>query len=100
MPHLSQRTATEGGEGMTKDCEPPVLISLADMPSLFGVAQQTCWRWNTSKGGPGGLPEPDGRLGSVPYWFEDTIREWAGSRRNKLTVDEKVMERLRGNVTA
>lgn len=80
------------------ECPPPVLISLADMPALFGVAQQTAWRWNTGKGGPGGLPEPDGRLGSVPYWFEDTIREWAQKRRNKLTIDEGVMDKLRGNV--
>lgn len=76
------------------DCR-PVLITLTDMPSLFGVAQQTAHRWNTTAGGPGRLPEPDLRVSGVPLWFEDTIRLWAGTRRNKLTVDEGVLEGLR-----
>lgn len=78
------------------DCPPPTLITLADMPALFGVGKQTAHRWNTSAARPGSrLPAPDGRLSGIPYWFEDTIREWAQTRRKKLTVDEKVMDRLR-----
>jgi hypothetical protein len=75
------------------DCE--LLVSLSMMPQLFGVAQQTAWRWNTSAGGPGRLPAPDLVVDEKPLWFESTVREWAQSRRSKLTVDEKVMAQIR-----
>lgn len=78
---------------MTNECQ-PVLISLGMMPDLFGVAQQTCHRWNTQAGGPGRLPKPDLVVGNLPVWFEETIREWAQTRRNKLTIDETEMRRI------
>ena len=81
------------------ECPPPVLVTLSDMPALFGVRQQTAWRWNTAAARPGSrLPAPDGQLGATPYWFEATIREWAGTRRNKLQIDERVIEGLRHSV--
>lgn len=76
-------------------CEQRVVISLADMPALFGIAQQSAWRLNTDKGGKGRLPAPDFRSGGVPFWFEDTIREWAATRPRKLTVDEAAIVSIR-----
>lgn len=29
---------------------------------------------------PGDLPEPDGRFGQSPYWFESTISKWMKKR--------------------
>lgn len=77
------------------DCPPPVLISLGMMPSLFGVAQQTAHRWNTTAGGPGRLPPPDLVLDSMPLWFEDTVLVWACTRRKRLVVDEAALGRIR-----
>lgn len=78
------------------NCE-RVLIGLSDMPALFGVAQQTAWRWNTDKAGRGRLPAPDVRLGSVPYWLEETVRDWAETRTPKLSVHEPTMRDIRRN---
>lgn len=94
---MPQRIASDRvGSMRDDDCELPVLIALTDMPDLFGVTQQSCWRWNTQAVGEGSrLPAPDGRLSGTPYWFESTVREWAASRRSRLTVDETVMEQIR-----
>jgi hypothetical protein len=81
--------------GVMSEPQIPVLISLALMGELFGVATQTAYRWNTASGGREKmLPEPTVKVGTTPLWSEEVLIEWACSRGMKW--DEDVLTRIRG----
>ncbi|QGJ95866.1 hypothetical protein J1770_gp81 [Gordonia phage EMoore] len=33
------------------------------------------------------LPEPDGRIGQMPWWYESTARKWIEARQNRAPAE-------------
>lgn len=67
------------------------LRTMADLAALLGVKTATIRHYRADSL-PGGryenhpFPEPDGHLGSTPYWLrdrDDQIRAWAAARPGK-----------------
>lgn len=51
-------------------------LTYADVAPLAGVTVASLRRYRLR----GVMPEPDGHLGSTPWWTQETISEWLASR--------------------
>jgi hypothetical protein len=50
----------------------PLLVRLNDLPTLTRIGKRTIERLRAS----GKLPKPDLRVGKMPLWKVETIRDW------------------------
>ena len=57
-------------------------------PLKRASVEQLRVRYRNTPDAAKGLPEPDGRLGSVPYWRLGRLLAWADTLNRKYDVDE------------
>jgi MerR HTH family regulatory protein len=53
-------------------CDP---LGEMEIATLLGVQPDTVRMWRKR----GRLPEPDGRVSGMPYWFRATVLAWAAA---------------------
>jgi predicted DNA-binding transcriptional regulator AlpA len=52
------------------------LVGVTEIAALFGVAQNTAWRWSRDEG----FPDPTARLASGPIWQRADVERWHRER--------------------
>ena len=72
----------------------PVLVGLKEMVDMFGLKQQTVYRWNAEAADRKRiLPEPELVVSGSSLWRLDTILVWAA--RRDLKIDQTVVRRIK-----
>ena len=77
---LIEETAKELKELKEKELKNQIsLYSYKDLQNLFGKSKETIFRWIKN----GDLPKEDFKVGSNPFWYQTTIKQFLEERKHE-----------------